>query len=112
MADRDDTRVLGLHGLFVEAQRRHDHAAALAYAEEAAKHASVPVWAGQAVLEFPCVAGDWGGALDRLELHIKSRLIGNRAYRRQHALVFTPPPHSLAGSHPTPARPHSRDATT
>src|SRR5262249_6841028 len=38
MADRDDTRVLGLHGLFVEAQRRHDHAAALNYAEEAAKH--------------------------------------------------------------------------
>ena len=28
MAERDDTRVLGLHGLFVEAQRRQDHAAA------------------------------------------------------------------------------------
>ena len=67
MADRDDTRVLGLHGLFVEAQRRHDHAAALGYAEEAAKHASVPVWAGQAVLEFRCVAGDWNGALERLD---------------------------------------------
>ena len=66
MADRDDTRVLGLHGLFVEAQRRHDHAAALGYAEEAAKHASVPVWAGQAALEFRCAAGDWSGALDRL----------------------------------------------
>src|SRR5262249_56551812 len=67
MADRDDPRVLGLHGLFVEAQRRHDHAAALGYAEEAAKHASVPVWAGQAALEFRCAAGDWSGALDRLE---------------------------------------------
>ncbi|TMJ93120.1 MAG: heme biosynthesis protein HemY, partial [Alphaproteobacteria bacterium] len=33
MAARDDTRVLGLHGLFVEAQRRHDHAAALGFAE-------------------------------------------------------------------------------
>src|SRR2546430_29460 len=57
MADRDDTRVLGLHGLFVEAQRRHDHAAALAYAEEAAKHASVPVWARQAGVGFRCGAG-------------------------------------------------------
>ena len=45
---------------------RDDHTAALGYAEEAAKHASVPVWAGQAALEFRCAAGDWSGALDRL----------------------------------------------
>ena len=64
MAGRDDTKVLGLHGLFVEAQRRNDPAAALFYAEEAAKQAAVPPWAGQAVLEFRCVAGDWSGALD------------------------------------------------
>jgi HemY protein len=98
MADRDDTRVLGLHGLFVEAQRRHDHAAALAYAEEAAKHASVPVWAGQAVLEFRCVAGDWSGALDRLERNMKSGLIDKRTYRRQRAVLFTAQAQSLAGS--------------
>src|SRR6266540_1960006 len=83
MASRDDTRVLGLHGLFVEAQRRADHAAALTYAEEAARHASVPVWAAQAVLEFRCVAGDWSGALDRLDRNLKSRLIDRRTYRRQ-----------------------------
>jgi HemY protein len=98
MADRDDTRVLGLHGLFVEAQRRHDHAAALGYAEEAAKHASVPVWAGQAVLEFRCVAGDWSGALDRLERNMKSGLIDKRTYRRQRAVLFTAQAQSLAGS--------------
>ena len=98
MADRDDTRVLGLHGLFVEAQRRHDHAAALAYAEEAAKHASVPVWAGQAVLEFRCVAGDWSGALDRLERNMKSGLIDKRTYRRQRAVLITAQAQALAGS--------------
>src|SRR6516165_7699269 len=89
MADRDDTRVLGLHGLFMEAQRRHDHAAALGYAEEAAKHASVPVWAGQAALEFRCAAGDWSGALDRLERNMKSGLIDKRIYRRQRAVLIT-----------------------
>jgi HemY protein len=98
MADRDDTRVLGLHGLFVEAQRRHDHAAALGYAEEAAKHASVPVWAGQAVLEFRCVAGDWSGALDRLERNMKSGLIDKRTYRRQRAVLFTAHAQALADS--------------
>jgi HemY protein len=89
MAHRDDTRVLGLHGLFVEAQRRADHAAALTYAEEAARHASVPVWAAQAVLEFRCVAGDWSGALDRLDRNLKSRLIDRRTYRRQRAVLLT-----------------------
>src|SRR4029450_6015374 len=89
MANRDDTRVLGLHGLFVEAQRRHDHVAALTYAEEAARHASVPVWAAQAVLEFRCVAGDWSGALERLDRNLKSRLIDRRTYRRQRAVLLT-----------------------
>src|SRR6516162_9005698 len=98
MADRDDTRVLGLQGLFVEAQRRHDHAAALGYAEEAAKHASVPVWAGQAVLEFRCVAGDWSGALERLERNMRSGLIDKRTYRRQRAVLFTAQAQSLADS--------------
>jgi HemY protein len=98
MADRDDTRVLGLHGLFVEAQRRHDHAAALGYAEEAARHASVPVWAGQAVLEFRCVAGDWSGALERLERNMKSGLIDKRTYRRQRAVLITAQAQATAGS--------------
>ena len=98
MADRDDTRVLGLHGLFVEAQRRHDHATALGYAEEAAKHASVPVWAGQAVLEFRCVAGDWSGAQERLERNMRSGLIDKRTFRRQRAVLLTAQAQALAGS--------------
>jgi len=98
MADRDDTRVLGLHGLFVEAQRRHDHATALGYAEEAAKHASVPVWAGQAVLEFRCVAGDWSGAQERLERNMRSGLIDRRTFRRQRAVLLTAQAQALAGS--------------
>jgi HemY protein len=89
MAGRDDTKVLGLHGLFVEAQRRNDPAAALFYAEEAAKQAAVPPWAGQAVLEFRCVAGDWSGALTRLERNMKSGLIDKTAYKRQRAVLLT-----------------------
>jgi HemY protein len=89
MADRDDTRVLGLHGLFVEAQRRNDASAALFYAEEAAKHASSPAWAGQAVLEMRCGAGDWSGALERLERNQRSGLIDKVAYRRQRAVLLT-----------------------
>jgi HemY protein len=91
MAGRADTRTLGLHGLFVEAQRRNDPAAALAYAEEAAKpdSGSIPAWAGQAVLEFRCSAGDWAGALTRLEHNMRSHLLDKTAYRRQRAVLLT-----------------------
>jgi HemY protein len=93
MAGRDDTRRLGLHGLFIEARRRNDPAAAQLYAEEAAKHASgptsVPAWAGQAVLEFRCATGDWTGALERLTRNMKSGLIDKPAYRRQRAVLLT-----------------------
>jgi HemY protein len=110
MANRDDTRVLGLHGLFVEAQRRADHAAALTYAEEAARHASVPVWAAQAVLEFRCVAGDWSGALDRLDRNLKSRLIDRRTYRRQRAVLLTAQAQALAPTDRERATALSREA--
>src|SRR6476646_2289231 len=54
MAARGDTRLLGLRGLYVEAQRRNDPAAARLFAEQAAKDAQALAWAGQAVLEFRC----------------------------------------------------------
>jgi HemY protein len=89
MANRDDTRLLGLHGLYIEAQRRADVATAQLYAEEAAKHAQVPAWAGQAVLEFRCVTGDWAGAIERLERNMKSGLIDKPTYQRQRAVLLT-----------------------
>jgi HemY protein len=89
MASRDDTRLLGLHGLYIEAQRRDDLAAARLYAEEAARHSHAPGWAGQAVLEFRCAAGDWTGALERLERNAEAGLTDKDQYRRQRAVLLT-----------------------
>ena len=50
MIGRADTRLLGLHGLFVEAQRRGDMVAARALAEDAVKADPALAWAAQAVL--------------------------------------------------------------
>jgi HemY protein len=89
MAGRSDTKMLGLHGLYIEARRRNDPHAALLYAEEAAKQETVPPWAGQAVLEFRSIAGDWSGAIERLERNYTSGLIDKTAYRRQRAVLLT-----------------------
>jgi HemY protein len=89
MASRNDTRLLGLHGLFIEARRRSDPAAALFYAEQAAEHASVPTWAAMAVLEFRCAMGDWEVALKRLQRNMESGLIDKATFRRQRAVLLT-----------------------
>jgi HemY protein len=87
MASRADTKALGLHGLFVEAQRRNDPGSARAYAEEAVRTAPSLSWAGRAVLEFRCATGDWAGALALLE---RSRSELDKAvYRRQRAVMLT-----------------------
>jgi len=89
MAERSDTRLLGLRGLYVEAQRRNDPVAARLAAEEAAKDAPALPWAGQAVLEFRCAAADWEGALAVLEGHRSAGTIDRAAYRRQRAVLLT-----------------------
>jgi HemY protein len=89
MALRADTRLFGLHGLFIEARRRQDLPGARLIAEEAARDASAPAWAGNAVLEFRCSAGDWAGALERLEANQRAGLIDKQTYARQRAVLLT-----------------------
>ena len=87
MAARPDTKALGLHGLFIEAQRRNDPGSARAYAEEAARIAPSLSWAGTAVLEARCRDGDWAGALNLLEQ--QRRMLDKATYRRQRAVLLT-----------------------
>src|SRR6266852_4878144 len=67
MAEREDTRLLGLRGLFIEAQRADDPVSAVIIAEEALKLAPSSTWASHAVLGFCCAKGDWSGALSILD---------------------------------------------
>ena len=89
MAERDDTKLLGLRGLYIEAQRRKDMAAARAYAEEAANAAPALGWAGQAALEFRCASGDWAAALSALDRNSRYGLIDKAEYKRQRAVLLT-----------------------
>src|SRR6266702_3775868 len=89
MAQHADTRLLGLRGLYVEAQRRDDFGAARHFAEAAAKTAPGLSWAGQAVLEFRCRAADWEGALEILDAHLRNGLIDKATHRRHTAVLTT-----------------------
>src|ERR1700731_4290017 len=89
MAEREDTRLLGLRGLFIGAQRADDPVAAVGIAEEALKLAPASTWASQAVLGFRCARGDWAGALTILDNNLESGLIDKAAWRRQRGVLLT-----------------------
>lgn len=104
MARRSDTRLLGLRGLYVEAQRREDALAARHFAEQAATSSPVPQWAGQAVLELQCAGGDWAGALATLENNRRAGLLDKALYRRERAVLLTARALALAEIEPGEAR--------
>jgi HemY protein len=110
MTERSDTRLFGLHGLFIEAQRRNDLAAARECAEAAAKASPALAWAGQAALEFRCRDGDWLGALEALERNRKGGLVRPDAYRRQRAVLLTAQALALRDSDPQVASALAQDA--
>jgi HemY protein len=89
MAEREDTRLLGLRGLFIEAQRADDAVAAVLIAEEALKLSPSSTWASHAVLGFRCAQGDWNGALKILDNDLESGLIDKANYRRRRGVLLT-----------------------
>lgn len=89
MAEREDTRLLGLRGLFIEAQRADDAVGAVMIAEEAIKLSPSSTWASHAVLGFRCARGDWSGALAILDSNLSAGLIDKRGYRRQRGVLLT-----------------------
>jgi HemY protein len=89
MAEREDTRLLGLRGLFIEAQRADDPVTAVMVAEEALKLSPSSTWASHAVLGFRCARGDWDGALKILDNDLESGLLDKAAYRRRRGVLLT-----------------------
>ncbi len=88
MLDHADTRLLGLRGLHMEAQRRGDGEAAYRFASEAQAIAALP-WAGQAVLQHRAAQNDWAGALAAVERNAAGRLIDRPTANRQKAALQT-----------------------
>ncbi|WP_428670545.1 heme biosynthesis HemY N-terminal domain-containing protein [Roseibium sp.] len=93
MLDDPATKALGLHGLFVEAERHNEPVAARHYAEEAVKTSPGLEWAGKAVLGYQAIAHHWEDALKTLERNYAAKMLDKKTYRRQRAVVLT----ALAG---------------
>lgn len=89
MVGNDETRLLGLRGLFIEARRQGDNALAYQYASDANRIAPAAAWANEAVLEARCNAGEWHEALTMVEKRATLGLIDKATAKRQRAVLLT-----------------------
>ncbi|AVO46752.1 heme biosynthesis protein HemY [Phreatobacter cathodiphilus] len=104
MLDAQETRLLGLRGLYVEAQRRADAGAARAIAEEAVAESPSAGWAAQAVLENQTLGGDWDGALASIEKQYAARVIDKEQAKRRRAVLLTAKAVALEDRDPAAAK--------
>lgn len=88
MLDKPETRVLGLRGLFVEARRRGDMAAARAFADDAVRRSPSLAWANDALLDFHTSVGDWQAARTAVERRAALRLAEKAEAKRQRAVLL------------------------
>lgn len=89
MLDDPEMRLLGLRGLYLEAQRLGEREVARHYANRAAAIAPQLGWASDVSLGDKTQAGDWDGALALLDKQKASNQIGREAVNRRRAVLLT-----------------------
>jgi HemY protein len=89
MLENEDTKLVALRGLFLEAERQGEPAAAKHYAEEAVRLAPSLPWAGNAKLSYQAGDGDWDAAIITLDANRAAGLIEREKAKRQRAVLLT-----------------------
>ncbi len=88
MLEHEETKALGLRGLYIEARRKNDAVSAFSFAEEAARTDPSLTWAGEALIEFNSRNGAWDGALQALEQQIGAGAVTKAEGKRQRAALI------------------------
>lgn len=110
MLENPQTRLLGLRGLFIEAQYAGDTERASLYAEAASQMKADLPWASQALLITQSREGKWDKVIDTLKQRQRHRLIDREEARRLRAVALTAKARSIVESHREEARRLSYEA--
>jgi HemY protein len=89
MLDDPEMRLLGLRGLYLEAERLGEKSAARHYAGRAADLAPQLGWAAESTMEEKVERGDWDGALKLVEAQKSGRQIERDAANRRRSVLLT-----------------------
>lgn len=104
MVEMPETQLLGLRGLYVEAQRHSEPDAARHFAEAAVSRAPGLAWAGQAVMDFDAQSRDWQAALADLDRNQRHKLVDKKEGKRLRAVLLTARALELQETDPETAR--------
>lgn len=99
-----EMRLLGLRGLYLEAERLGDRAAARHYAAKATLVAPQLGWAAEATLEEKGEAGEWDEALRIVETQKSTRQIERDVAQRRRAVLLTAKADELLDADPAGAK--------
>ena len=89
MLGNDDTRLLGLRGLYLEAEKEGELQAAAHFADEANRLTPNTPWAAQAVLKINTATNRWESALQSLENIRSAGLLEKSEHARKKAVILT-----------------------
>lgn len=104
MLSDPEMRLLGLRGLYLEAERLGDRAAARHYAAKATLVAPQLGWAAEASLEEKGEAGEWDEAIRIVETQKSTRQIERDVAQRRRAVLLTAKANDLLDSDPASAK--------
>jgi HemY protein len=110
MLKAPETRLLGLRGLYIEATRAGETAAARQFAAEAQKENPALPWAGAAMMDYLSADRSWADALAVLEQNVAGRLIGKDEAARLRAALLTARALEIEDGEPDKARAYALEA--
>ena len=104
MSKDPETKLLGLRGLYLEAQRQGADEAAQHYAETAAEQAPQLPWAASAALSYRTREGKWDEALSLLDRQRQAGTVDAATADRTRAVLLTARARDHSDSDPSAAR--------
>ena len=110
MLEDPEMRLLGLRGLYLEAERLGERKAARHYAAQAAQAAPQLGWAAESTLEELVERGDWDGALRLADAQRISRQIDKATLNRRRAVLLTAKATAQLDAEPLAARNAANEA--
>lgn len=107
MKDTPETKLLGLRGLYVEAEQQGESAAAAQFARDALEDKPGTPWAAKAVLKYLSMSGQWEKAVATLEANRTTGLFEKEEYNRKRAVLLTALAQQEAKAEPDKAKTHA-----